>query len=211
MLRCLSVQDAKSRRPLAIFASYSLHYVGATPRGLVSADYFGEFSRLMPSGCAAATISSPCWPTAASGDINNIPFLVTRPPRAPFEQIRIVAQKTADAAWHAWRSIEQHRPDAGSAWSSARSRCSCAARLRNRSSAPRRCWPITDEAERAKLPNLAEAYARRTLSLAEADETLSVPLQAYESAIWRSAPSPSKRSSRSVWTSKPAARSRGPW
>ena len=27
----------------------------------------------------------------ASGDINNIPFLVTRPPREPFEQIRIVA------------------------------------------------------------------------------------------------------------------------
>ncbi len=28
-----------------------------------------------------------------SGDINNIPFGVTRPPREPFEQIRIVAQK----------------------------------------------------------------------------------------------------------------------
>jgi hypothetical protein len=37
---------------------------------------------------------------------------------------------------------------------------------------------ITDEAERAKLPNLAEPYARRTLSLAEAGETLTVPLQA---------------------------------
>jgi hypothetical protein len=37
---------------------------------------------------------------------------------------------------------------------------------------------VTDEAERAKLPNLAEAYARRTLSLAEAGETISVPLQA---------------------------------
>jgi hypothetical protein len=37
----------------------------------------------------------------ASGDINNIPFLVNRPPREPFEQIRIVAQKAADAAWFA--------------------------------------------------------------------------------------------------------------
>ena len=31
-----------------------------------------------------------------SGDINNLPFLVTRPPRERFEQIRIVARKAAD-------------------------------------------------------------------------------------------------------------------
>ncbi len=37
---------------------------------------------------------------------------------------------------------------------------------------------IKDEAELAKLPRLADAYARRVLSLAEADETLTVPLQA---------------------------------
>ena len=30
-----------------------------------------------------------------SGDINNIPFGITRPPREPFEQIRIVAGKAA--------------------------------------------------------------------------------------------------------------------
>ena len=34
----LSVQDAK-RKPLALFANYSLHYVGGSPRGQVSADY----------------------------------------------------------------------------------------------------------------------------------------------------------------------------
>ncbi|MCH5372922.1 MAG: hypothetical protein JJ992_03010, partial [Planctomycetes bacterium] len=37
---------------------------------------------------------------------------------------------------------------------------------------------VTDEAERAQLPRLAEAYARRTLALADAGETVSVPLQA---------------------------------
>jgi hypothetical protein len=35
-----------------------------------------------------------------------------------------------------------------------------------------------DEAELAKLPRLAEPYARRTLSLAEGPETLSIALQA---------------------------------
>jgi len=37
---------------------------------------------------------------------------------------------------------------------------------------------IEDDAERAKLPRLAENYARRTLSLAKAEETLTVLLQA---------------------------------
>jgi neutral ceramidase len=57
-----------------------------------------------------------------SGDINNIPFGVTRPPREPFEQIRIVAQKAADTAWFAHRKIEKHRLTRASACCSARSR-----------------------------------------------------------------------------------------
>jgi len=42
----LYVANAKGR-PLAVLANYSLHYVGHTG-GEMSADYFGEFSRLMP-------------------------------------------------------------------------------------------------------------------------------------------------------------------
>ena len=43
-----------------------------------------------------------------SGDINNIDFYSKRAPRAPFEQIRVVANKTADAAWRATRKIEKY-------------------------------------------------------------------------------------------------------
>ena len=41
----LYVVSIRSREgtPLALWATYSLHYVGGTPRGKVSADYFGEF------------------------------------------------------------------------------------------------------------------------------------------------------------------------
>ncbi len=96
----LSVRDAKSAKLLALLANYSLHYVGHVPEGMISADYFGEFSRLMQSrvsdGDFVAMISN-----GTSGDINNIPFLVNRPPRKPFEQIQVVAEKTADAAWRA--------------------------------------------------------------------------------------------------------------
>lgn len=174
----LSVREAESRRPLALFANYALHYVGATPRGLVSADYFGEFARLMPSRLRAGDDFVAMMSNGASGDINNIPFLVTRPPREPFEQIRIIARKAADAAWFAHRDIESHQADA---------RLGMIEReviLRMRRPTEEQIeWAngvlaITDEAERAKLPRLAEAYARRTLNLAEADETLSVLVQA---------------------------------
>ena len=78
----ISVQDAR-RKPLALFANYSLHYVGAVPRGQLSADYFGEFARLMPIRLRAGEKFVAMMSNGTSGDINNIPFTVTRPPREP--------------------------------------------------------------------------------------------------------------------------------
>ncbi len=174
----LSVRDAKSRKPLAIFGNYALHYVGAIPKGQVSADYFGEFARLMPSRVRGGDDFVAMMSNGASGDINNIPFLVTRPPRERFEQVRIVARKAADAAWFAWKEIEAYRAHAPLGMIERE------ITLRRRRPTPEQVeWvkqivAIKDEAELAKLPRRADAYARRTLALAEADETLSVPLQA---------------------------------
>ncbi len=106
----ISVQDAK-RKPLALFANYSLHYVGGGPSGQVSADYFGEFARLMPSRLHGDDNFVAMMSNGTSGDINNIPFGITRPPRETFEQIRIVAGKAADTAWLARQKIEKHRSD----------------------------------------------------------------------------------------------------
>ncbi len=99
--------------PLALLANYSLHYVGKTPAGQVSADYFGEFSRLIhnrleghrPDSNFVGILSN-----GTSGDINNIPVGNPRPNRETFEQIQQVAGKVADAAYLAYQSIE-HRPD----------------------------------------------------------------------------------------------------
>src|SRR5947208_1983471 len=98
-------------RTLALFANYSLHYVGGMAPGQISADYFGEFARLMPSRLHADENFVPMMSNGTSGDINNIPFGITRPPREPFEQIRIVAGKAADTAWFAQQKIEKHRSD----------------------------------------------------------------------------------------------------
>ncbi len=81
--------------------------------GQVSADYFGEFARLIenrleqhqPDSNFVGILSN-----GTSGDINNIHVGGSRPNRESFEQIRSVAGKVADAAYHAYSSIE-HRSD----------------------------------------------------------------------------------------------------
>ncbi len=104
----LSVQTAVGK-PLALLANYSLHYVGDVPAGLLSADYFGEFSRqiqnrLAPgSGEFVGMLSN-----GTSGDVNNISFLRVRPGGPPFSRINAVAARVADAAQAACRRIE-HR------------------------------------------------------------------------------------------------------
>lgn len=174
----LSVQETKSRKPICIFSNYSLHYVGATPRGRVSADYYGEFARLMPSRVNAGEGFVAMMSNGTSGDINNIPFGIGRPPREPFEQIRIVAGKAADSAWRAWRAIDAHRADA---------RLGMIQReviLQTRRPTPeqvaraKQVLDTKDPAALAKLPRLADSYARRTLSLASGAGPVAAQLQA---------------------------------
>ena len=118
----LCVIYARTRRgkPLSLVANYALHYVGGIPRvteasgrvvGMASADYFGEFARIMPhrvGGLNPPANFVAMMSNGASGDINNIDFDSKRPPRAPFEQVRVVATKTATAAWRAVKGIETY-------------------------------------------------------------------------------------------------------
>jgi hypothetical protein len=114
------IVDIRNRRgkPLGLIANYSLHYVGNIPKvieedgkevGMASADYFGEFSRIFPYRVAGSNSENhfvAMMTNGTSGDINNIDFQRVRGPRAPFEQVRQVATKTADAAWRASKKIE---------------------------------------------------------------------------------------------------------
>ncbi|MDF1741324.1 MAG: hypothetical protein P1U86_19345 [Verrucomicrobiales bacterium] len=115
------VVDVRTRkgRALGLLANYSLHYVGGIPKvyedgiefGMASADYYGEFARVMPfriGGSKPPENFVAMMTNGTSGDINNIDFYSKRAPRAPFEQIRVVASKTADAAWRATKKIESY-------------------------------------------------------------------------------------------------------
>jgi neutral ceramidase len=174
----LSVQDMK-RKPLALWANYSLHYVGAVPKAQVSADYFGEFARLMPSRLRAGEGFVAMMTNGTSGDINNIPFGVIRPPREPFEQIRIVAGKAADAAWFAHRKIEEHRSDAALGMVQREVDLKYRRPTDEQLAEAKKVLAVTDEEEINKLPRLAQHYARNTVRAAErGEDTLIVKLQA---------------------------------
>ena len=117
---CIIDVRTNRHKPLALIANYALHYVGGVPKkvdengrevGMASADYFGEFSRIMPyrlGGVNPPANFVAMMTNGASGDINNLVFTGSRAPRSPFEQIRIVASKAADASWRAVRKIENY-------------------------------------------------------------------------------------------------------
>jgi len=96
-------------RPIAVWANYSLHYVGGVPANALSADYFGEFARQFadlvdtnkgkPAFVAAMT-------NGTSGDINNTNFYEGRVTQQPFDQIRLVAADVARSAHIAYQRIE---------------------------------------------------------------------------------------------------------
>lgn len=177
----LSVRTAKGR-PLALLGNYSLHYVGRTPEGKVSADYFGEFARLIenrvsshkPEPGFVGILSN-----GTSGDVNNINFTNPRPNRETFEQIRLVAADVADAAYYAYRDIKHSTAPILA--------------MRERDITIDRRIPSEQQIQRARLtleiaeekgekdlPRLAVAYAQRVLDHAvdcEKDPTLDIRLQ----------------------------------
>lgn len=174
----ISIQR-RNGKALGLFANYALHYVGSIPGGQVSADYFGEFARVLPFKLAGRTPPPEfvaILSNGTSGDINNIDFHGKRPPRAPFEQIRQVASKVSDAAWRATRELE-YESDLPVGILERR------VTLKNRKPDPelvekaKAILEMTGE-ELKKEPRLASHYALRTLKLNEVPDTTEVAIQA---------------------------------
>lgn len=176
----LAVRHAKSQRPVALLANYSLHYVGGVPGTGVSADYFGEFARqisqrLFPDGRADALppfvgILS----NGTSGDVNNINFPNPRPRAKPFERIRVVASRVADRVHAAMDKVE-YRDWARLAM--AQSELTLNVRKPTPAQVERAKRFLAEEDE-SKLPRRAKAYAEWTLMLDEHPGSENLVLQA---------------------------------
>ncbi len=177
-LMVLSIQNQK-RKPLALLANYALHYVGGIPQRHASADYFGEFARLMPSRLRAGQDFVAMMSNGASGDINNIPFLVNRPPREPFEQVRIVASKAADTAYFAYKKIDTHERDLTIDMLERKVDLKYRRPSAEDVSAAQKVLALNDKNEIARLPKKAINYARKVVQAHEREEdSLTVTIQA---------------------------------
>ncbi|HSJ03216.1 MAG TPA: hypothetical protein VK956_12220, partial [Verrucomicrobium sp.] len=109
----LAVRSAKDKRPLAVLANYSLHYVGGNPP--ISADYFAAFanemSRLLSASDDRYTGKAPfvgIMSNGTSGNINNVNFAATVPAgrlRAG-QRIQEVATSVSEAAMKVFAKMQ---------------------------------------------------------------------------------------------------------
>src|SRR5437667_331979 len=105
----LAVQKTNGQ-PLALYASYALHYVGGNPGTDVSADYFGAVADMLyeltggprraPRQPFVAMLANACF-----GDINNIDVRQRHPQPYEYHQMYAVAEIVAKAIHGAWRTI----------------------------------------------------------------------------------------------------------
>lgn len=108
----LAARSARDKRPLALLANYSLHYVGGKPA--ISADYFAAFADVMAAHLKAGDeryTGKPAFvgimSNGTSGNINNVNFGAASRIRtkAPGEQIRVVSESVGEAALRAWNKL----------------------------------------------------------------------------------------------------------
>lgn len=172
----LSVQAADGR-PIALLANYSLHYVGHTGRQAISADYFAAFADRIQQLIGADRLEPPfvgILSNGTSGNINNINYAAPPERRKPYEKIRLVADRVAQAVFAEYRKLSYHDS------------VSLAMRQRELELAVRK--PTPEQLAKAremlahpewpdKLPH-QRTYARRIVRQHEAPATVSVILQA---------------------------------
>ncbi|WP_373511607.1 neutral/alkaline non-lysosomal ceramidase N-terminal domain-containing protein [Persicitalea sp.] len=174
----ISVQTPEGR-PLALLANYSLHYVGGTAKGEISADYYGMFAERMKQllctiedGPAFVAMMS----NGTSGNINNIDFGGEKPrPTQPYEKMRAVANVVAAEAYKVYQTIEYRD------WISLDAR-QTEISLGVRKPDAKELKRATDIVASAKGPNMVsreEIYARETTLIKNYPDQVPIILQAF--------------------------------
>ena len=175
-LSVISVQ-AKTGRPIALLANYSLHYVGGTEQQ-ISADYFGAFSDRIQQLLQADQSDPPLvgiLSNGTSGDINSINFRGKRESKAPFERIQLVADRVASEAYRVYQGI--HYRD----WvrlAARQTELELGVRLPDKAEVIR-AKQIMMRAEGPVMKTLEELYARETMLLSDFSARVSLILQTF--------------------------------
>jgi hypothetical protein len=104
----LSVQSLEGR-PIAVFANYSLHYVGGVPKGDISADYFGMFADRLQELLKADHQDRPfvgIMSNGTEGDVNNVNYGGAAEKYPPYAKMRIVANDVAQEVFRVYRNLQ---------------------------------------------------------------------------------------------------------
>jgi hypothetical protein len=176
----LAVQKARhaAGQPLAIYASYSLHYVGGNPGADISADYFGVVADLLHdrTGGPRRDTRQPfvCMlANACFGDINNID--VRRRATQPYDyhQMFDVADTVAGAIHTTWRDVRYQD------WVPLGVREQTVELTVRRPTAAevQAAREVLQRAPQGPLRTLPEIYARETVQLADWPARFSTPVQ----------------------------------
>jgi len=172
----ISVQSAEGK-PIALYANYSLHYVGGVGPGHISADYFGAFANRIGELLGAGRQDPPfvgIMSNGTSGDINNIDCRGGQSKQPLYGQIKLVANDVAQAVTGACKTLTYHE------WvplGVAQKEVALGLRI-----------PTHDEVEKARtlmkqskfFPRMEtpeQVYARETVLLADFPKEVSAPLQ----------------------------------
>jgi hypothetical protein len=169
---------AQDDRPIALFATYSLHYVGGVPNGHVSADYFAVFADRVGRLLDADRLDPPfvgALSNGTSGDVNNINVLGARELRPPYEKMREVAHSVAVKVRGAVDAVPLHDwVPLGAAMKDLT--------LKTRKPTPEMLAHAREVLARSKdvKPRHVreDVYARRISPLADAPDEIAVPIQA---------------------------------
>lgn len=168
----LSVQT-RDGKPLALLANYSTHYASA-PAGEISADYFGEFCRMMAQELNAAEQNPgfvALMSNGTSGDANPLDFTKTNWVATP----SIVARAVAEAAKEALAQM-RYRDDVTLAAATRHVRLGV--RLPTAEQIAEARAYLAAKVGARPTRNWEENYARETTLLADWPATKEITLQA---------------------------------
>jgi len=166
----LSLRSADGR-PLALYANYSLHYVGDMPP--LSADYFGVFAEVAARKMKAGPEFVGALSNGSSGNINNIDFKESAGKTNPGERSRKVAEDVADAAVRSLAEVE-YTSELRLAIASRRLKLPV---RRPTAEELRRAEAILERAKGRDLKSPDEVYARESVLLAKYPESVELQLQ----------------------------------
>ncbi len=160
-------------RPIALLANYSLHYVGGVPQATISADYFGVFAGHIEQALGKDKNYVAIMSNGTSGDINNISFRVPRGRMERYQRMNEVAKLVSDRVLAIHKKVP-YKKDISLAMEQT------LLTLKNRQPTTRQiayAKAVLSENPPDSLPRLAEAYAHRTLGLANGPREEEIVLQ----------------------------------